>query len=92
MLIRLAWAEPLPLHQTICSGSIPAELSLTGFTGSIQWQSSPDGLSWNNITGAQQQLDTGAQMGALTSTTHYRALVTSGVCSPAGFQYGYREC
>jgi hypothetical protein len=35
--------------QTICSGNSPADISLSGFTGNIQWQSSTDGTTWNDI-------------------------------------------
>jgi hypothetical protein len=83
MLTRSALAELLQLIILYAAENTPSDISLTGFTGSIQWQSSPDGSSWNNITGATAATLTGAQMGALSSTTHYRALVTSGVCSPA---------
>ncbi len=70
-------------NQTICTGGTPADLTLTGHTGSIQWQSSPDEIAWSNVTGATGTTLTGAQMGALTATTYYRAVVTSGVCAPA---------
>ena len=59
----------------ICSGS-NTTLSLTGNTGSIQWQSSPTGLagSWTNIAAA-----TAASLstGTLTDTTYYRVIVTN---------------
>jgi hypothetical protein len=70
-------------NQTICSGNNPSDITLSGFTGNIQWQSSPDGTTWNDITGATGSTLISAQMGALTETTRYRAMVTSGVCSPA---------
>jgi hypothetical protein len=70
-------------NQTICSGNNPSDITLSGFTGNIQWQSSPDGTTWNDITGATGSALISAQMGALTATTRYRAMVISGVCSPA---------
>ena len=69
--------------QTICSGETPANLTLTGETGSIQWQVSTDNSSFSDISGATATPLTGAQMGALTATTYYRAEVTSGSCAPA---------
>ena len=69
--------------QTICSGDSPVNLSLSGNTGTIQWQSSPDNSTWTNISGATAATLTSAEMGALVSTTYYRAEVTSGVCPPA---------
>ena len=69
--------------QTICNGDTPADISLSGYTGNIQWQSSPDNSTWTNIGGATSATLTSAQMGALTATTYYRAQVTSGTCPPA---------
>ena len=64
---------------TICEGSNTI-LTLTGNTGLIQWQSSTDGINFNNITGATTaSLNTGN----LTATTYYQAVVTSGSCSAA---------
>lgn len=63
----------------ICDGGT-AEISLSGNTGNIQWQSSANGTSWTNISGATTSPYT---TGTLTQTTYYRAQVTSGVCSAA---------
>lgn len=70
-------------NQTICSGSTPTNLTLTGNTGTIQWQSSTDNVTFTNISGATSATLTGATIGALTATRYYRAVVTSGVCSAA---------
>ena len=70
--------------QTICEGSIPADLTLSGYVGSIQWQWSTDGsTSWTDIGGATGNTLSGATMGSLSSDRYYRAEVTSGVCSVA---------
>ena len=61
----------------ICSGNT-TDLTLTGFTGSIQWQSSPNNSTWTPITGA---IAANFTTSALTSTTYFRAVVTSGGCS-----------
>jgi len=62
----------------LCSGT-STTINLTGYTGSIQWQSSPDGTNWTNIPGATT---TPYTTSALTpGTYYYRAFVTSGVCS-----------
>lgn len=65
---------------TVCSGTNSTLLTLSGYTGSIQWQSSTDNITFTNISGA-----TGATYTAtnLTATTYYRAVVTSGVCAAA---------
>ena len=65
---------------TVCAGTNNTTLTLSGFSGSIQWQSSADGVTFNNISGA-----TAATYNAidLVVTTHYRAVVTSGSCASA---------
>jgi hypothetical protein len=68
-------------NQTICSGSSPANITLTGNTGTIQWQVSTDNVTFTNISGATSSPLASAQMGPLTATRYYRAVVTSGVCS-----------
>jgi hypothetical protein len=57
-------------------------LTLTGNTGTIQWQSSTTSSTagFTNISGATNATLT---LGALSTTTYYRAVVTSGVCSAA---------
>jgi hypothetical protein len=76
--------DPLSVGGTV-SASFTSVLSgnsttitLTGYTGAIQWQSSNDGDSWTDEVGATQNTYTTP---ALTQTVHYRALVTSGECS-----------
>jgi hypothetical protein len=65
---------------TVCSGTNSTILTLTGNTGSIQWQSSSNDITFNNISGATSSTYTATN---LTSTTYYRAVSTSGVCSAA---------
>ena len=66
-------------NSTLCSGS-SATITLNGDTGSIQWQSSNDNNTFTNILGASSSI---YSIPTLTSTTYYRAMVTSGVCAPA---------
>jgi gliding motility-associated-like protein len=70
--------------QTICSGTSATTLTSAALSGgnnsfSYQWESSPDGVSWANATGAA----TGASYspGAITATRYYRRKVSSGACS-----------
>jgi hypothetical protein len=64
----------------LCSGTAAA-LQLTGYSGTIQWQSSPDNSIWTNISGATSPSYTS---GALTSTTYFRVIVTGiSPCSTA---------
>jgi gliding motility-associated-like protein len=68
---------------TVCSGTSGKVISLTGNTGTIQWQSSIDGLTFNNIAG---EVASTLTTGTISQTTYYRAVVTSGSCSsiPSG--------
>jgi hypothetical protein len=66
-------------NQTICWNTTPSALTLTGSTGSIQWQSSTDNVTFNNISGATSAT---YAPGALTTTTYYRAiLISAGGCT-----------
>ncbi len=64
---------------TVCSGTNSTTLTLSGYTGTIQWQSS-NALAgtYANIDGAISATYTATN---LTSTTYYKAVVTNGVCS-----------
>ena len=65
---------------TVCTGTNSTSLSVTGNTGTIQWQSSTDSTNFNNISGATSTTYTAT---SLTQKTFFRAVVTSGVCAPA---------
>jgi hypothetical protein len=67
--------------QTKCAGSIPTNLTLTGHTGSVQWQWSSDNVTFTNIAGATSATLTSGQMGALSVTRYYRAIITNGGCN-----------
>ncbi len=66
-------------NQTLCSSAAASAITLAGNTSgsTIQWQSSPDNATFSNISNA-----TAASLspGSLTSTTYYRAAVTSAAC------------
>ncbi len=61
----------------VCAGTNSTLLTLGGNTGTIQWQSSADGINYNNIASATAQTYTASN---LTSATYYKAVVTSGAC------------
>ena len=68
--------------QTICSGSSAALLTgpePTGGNGTYiyQWQSSLDGTSWTDISGANSQ---NYDPGKVSAKTYYQRYVTSGAC------------
>ena len=66
---------------TLCSGS-GTTITLTDNTGTIQWQQSANGInSWGPVTGGTGETTATYTTPNLTTTTYYRALVTSGVCA-----------
>ncbi|MFM9004117.1 MAG: PKD-like domain-containing protein, partial [Flavobacteriales bacterium] len=64
--------------QSICSGTSASLLSCSGSVGSLQWQSSSDNLTYNNIVGA-----TGSSYdpGLIAQTTYYRVVANSTPCA-----------
>jgi trimeric autotransporter adhesin len=72
-------------NQTICSGTEPANLTLSGNTGSVvKWQSASDAAFTTPTDIAETSTTlTGATIGALTSNTYFRAVVQNGICSSA---------
>jgi hypothetical protein len=70
-------------NSTICNGS-NTTITLSGYTGTIQWQQSANGTSgWTNVTGGSGGTTDNYTTANLTTTTYYRAEVTSGTCSAA---------
>jgi hypothetical protein len=66
---------------SVCSGN-SSTITLTGYTGAIQWQQSADGTTgWANVTGGSGANTATYITPNLSTTTFYRAMVTSGVCS-----------
>lgn len=63
-------------NQTICSGTQPANITLSGYAGTVQWQVSTNNSTWTNISGATDAILTSAQMGTLTAIRYYRAFVS----------------
>jgi uncharacterized delta-60 repeat protein len=63
----------------VCSGT-GTTISLSGQSGSIQWQSSTDNSSWSDIPEAT---GTSLNTGPLSQTVYYRAKLTSGSCAAA---------
>lgn len=72
-------------NQDICTGTQPADLTLTGHTGSVvKWQKATDAAFTSpiDITNTSATL-TGAAIGNLTATTYFRAVVQNGTCATA---------
>jgi len=77
-------AGTVSADQTIPTGSQPADLTLSGYTGTIvKWQRSIDAAftTPTDIANTNAVL-TGASIGALTDMTYFRAVVKSGSCAP----------
>jgi hypothetical protein len=68
-------------NQIVCHNTNASDVSITGNTGAIQWQSSTDNSTWTNISGATNAILTSAQIGTISTTTFVRAQLTSGACS-----------
>jgi hypothetical protein len=69
-------------NQTITTATTPTNITLSNYTGSIQWQSSTNGTTFTNISGATSPTLSGATIGELTVNTYIRAVVTNGSCNP----------
>ena len=61
----------------VCTGNTKS-LTVSGHTGSIVWQSSSNGSTWNTISG---ETATSYTTSSLTANTHYRAQITNGSCA-----------
>ena len=71
---------PTAIDTAICAGT-STTLNLTGYTGSIQWMSSPAGENnWTNLIGENNEILNTAN---LTQSTDFKAEVRSGVCTLA---------
>jgi hypothetical protein len=71
----------------LCIPNTGTTLTLTGSIGTIVWQKSVNWTAasptWTAITGATASTLTSTQMAALTVSTAFRAVVTSGACQSA---------
>lgn len=65
---------------SVCSGTNSSNITLSGNTGTIQWQSSPNNTTFTDISGATSSPYTATD---LSATSYYRAVVTNGVCTAA---------
>ena len=70
-----------PSSQDICIGNAPTPISLTGYVGTIQWQSSTTNTS-GTFTNMAGEISSGLIASAIDNTTtkYYQAIVKNGVC------------
>src|SRR5208282_5060254 len=59
-------------------GGYSTTITLSSYTGTIQWQSSTDGINFSSISSATNAT---YPTPALTQTTYYQAVVSSGACA-----------
>lgn len=64
----------------VCAGTNSTVLTLSGYVGTIKWQSSTDNVTYTDIAGAIVATYTATNISA---NTYYRAVLTSGICSSA---------
>ncbi|MEI8204414.1 MAG: FG-GAP-like repeat-containing protein [Bacteroidota bacterium] len=62
-------------NSPVCSGST-ASLTLTGYTGNIQWQQSVDSVTWYNVSGGSGATTANYTTLALDSNLYFRAQLT----------------
>ena len=74
----------------ICAGSA-GTVNLSGNSGSIQWQQSADDINFVNVSGGLGANSSSYTSPDLSSSTYYRAQVTSGVC-PAAYSTPVSHC
>lgn len=70
-------------NQSVCIGA-PSDLTLTGYTNTVtKWQYASDFAFTTpvDIASSASATLTSAQMGTLTSTTYFRAVVANGTCN-----------
>ena len=72
-----AFAGSINGATTVCAGANNTVLTLTSYTGNIQWQSSQDNISFSNVPGEISATYTAVN---LNVTNYYLAVVTNGTC------------
>jgi len=81
--------DPLPIggtlggNQTVCGGTLPSNITLTGSSGNvIRWEYADDAAFTINVTPITNTTTTllPAQMGVFSTIRYFRAVVKSGVC------------
>lgn len=85
----LITVDPTPIggtlsgSQVLCSGAIPSDIVLSGYSGTIvRWESADDAAFTSNLATIANTTDTltPIQMGTITNVKYFRAVIQSGVC------------
>ena len=85
VIIPASVGGTLTNNQSICSGSLPADLTVSGYTGSIiRWEQSSDALfTIHTPILTVSNILQGFAIGPLTSTSYFRAVLQNGSCTEA---------
>ncbi len=82
-MLRSTGGVASAVSSSVCYG-YNATINLIGYGGSVQWQQSTDGVTgWLNVIGGSGVTQATYTTPALTSSTFYRAIVSSGSCTSA---------
>jgi hypothetical protein len=66
--------------QEICFNSVPGDITLSDYLGTIQWQKSANNVVFEDIPGATGATLSAGVIGPMTSDLYFRARVTAGSC------------
>jgi hypothetical protein len=67
-------------NQTVCPGLLPSAITLTSYSGTIQWQTSSNNSTFTNIAGQTSATLPANAIGIMSGTKYIRAMVTNGAC------------
>ena len=76
----LSVSGTLSSNQTICYGSSPNDIAITGNIGNVNWQYSTDAANWQDLSFPSNTTLTKQQISSLTLKTYFRGKITSGLC------------
>jgi hypothetical protein len=67
-------------NQTVCPGLLPSAITLTNYSGTLQWQTSNDNVNFTNIASQTAATLPANSIGNMSGTKYIRAMVTNGGC------------
>ena len=66
------------VNQSLCIGTLPSNVSVSKYRGSLQWQISSDNVNFVDVANAKSNI---LSPGSLTTTKYYRTSAINGVCT-----------
>jgi hypothetical protein len=66
--------------QSVCPGLLPSAITLTNYSGTIQWQTSANNSTFTDISGQTTATLAASAIGVMSATKYIRAMVTNGTC------------